>query len=193
MAIGRSRAMERGLAPGSEEHGSKAFAEDGAESSGHGRASVRVGVACSLPAQEDRMSSELDDNPSRWDEPVDRRTALAAAGGVGAALALGGLAGANRAFAGPAQNAGNVTAFFGQFGADRRAGGHPQVRVPGLQGRRRRDLRPDHQSHRLRRPRTSGGQGRGRETSTSSSACTATSSRSRTRTSSAASTTWPGR
>ncbi len=63
------------------------------------------------------MSSELDDNPSRWDEPVDRRTALAAAGGVGAALALGGLAGANRAFAGPAQNAGNVTAFFGQFGA----------------------------------------------------------------------------
>ncbi len=63
------------------------------------------------------MSSELDDNPSRWDEPVDRRTALAAAGGVGAALALGGLAGANRAFAGPAQNAGKVTAFFGQFGA----------------------------------------------------------------------------
>ena len=63
------------------------------------------------------MSSELDDNPSRWDEPVDRRTALAAAGGVGAALALGGLAGADRA-ASPvyAQNAGKVTAYFGQFG-----------------------------------------------------------------------------
>ena len=61
------------------------------------------------------MSSELDDNRSVWEEPVDRRKALVAAGGVGAALALGGLAGANRAFAGPAQNAGKVTAFFGQY------------------------------------------------------------------------------
>ena len=63
------------------------------------------------------MSSELDDNPSRWDEPVDRRTALAAAGGVGAALALGGLAGRCSAPSPVlAQNAGKVTAYFGQFG-----------------------------------------------------------------------------
>jgi len=53
---------------------------------------------------------------SPWDEPFDRRSALIKAGGVGAILALGGLAGASRATAGPVQNAGDVTAFFGQFG-----------------------------------------------------------------------------
>ena len=62
------------------------------------------------------MSTDNDSHPL-WEEPLDRRSALVKAGGVGAVLALGGLAGASRAFAGPAQNAGNVTAFFGQFGA----------------------------------------------------------------------------
>ncbi len=61
------------------------------------------------------MSNEDEGNRLSWDEPVDRRTALAAAGGVGAALALGGLAGASRATAGPSQNVGTVTAFFNQY------------------------------------------------------------------------------
>jgi multiple sugar transport system substrate-binding protein len=63
------------------------------------------------------MSTDNDGNPSSWDESFDRRSALVKAGGVGAVLALGGLAGASRATAGPAQNVGKVTAFFGQFGA----------------------------------------------------------------------------
>ncbi len=61
------------------------------------------------------MSTD-NDIVSPWDEPFDRRAALVKAGGVGAVLALGGLAGAGRATAGPAQNAGKVTAFFGQYG-----------------------------------------------------------------------------
>jgi multiple sugar transport system substrate-binding protein len=61
--------------------------------------------------------SDYDNNLSPWEEPFDRRSALVKAGGVGAVLALGGLAGASRALADSAQNAGNVTAFFGQFGA----------------------------------------------------------------------------
>jgi multiple sugar transport system substrate-binding protein len=61
--------------------------------------------------------SDHDNNLSPWEEPFDRRSALVKAGGVGAILALGGLAGASRALADSAQNAGKVTAFFGQFGA----------------------------------------------------------------------------
>ena len=64
------------------------------------------------------MSTDHDDS---WlpgsDDPLDRRDLLVRAGGVGAALALGGLAGASRAIAGPSQNVGKVTAFFGQYGA----------------------------------------------------------------------------
>ncbi|MDQ3381613.1 MAG: ABC transporter substrate-binding protein [Actinomycetota bacterium] len=60
--------------------------------------------------------NDHDHNLSPWDESFDRRSALVKAGGVGAVLALGGLAGASRATAGSAQNAGKVTAFFGQFG-----------------------------------------------------------------------------
>jgi multiple sugar transport system substrate-binding protein len=63
------------------------------------------------------MSTESDDNLLPFEQPLDRRTLLARAGGVGAALALGGFAGASKAFAGPSQDAGKVTAFFGQFGA----------------------------------------------------------------------------
>ncbi|CAN5757529.1 MAG: carbohydrate ABC transporter substrate-binding protein [Actinobacteria bacterium] len=62
------------------------------------------------------MSTENDHNLSPWEKPIDRRSALVKAGGVGAVLALGGLAGASRATAGSSQNAGKVTAFFGQFG-----------------------------------------------------------------------------
>jgi multiple sugar transport system substrate-binding protein len=64
------------------------------------------------------MSTEHDDSllPD-WDNGLDRRDLLVRAGGVGAALALGGLAGASRATAGEAQNLGKVTAYFGQFGA----------------------------------------------------------------------------
>ena len=64
------------------------------------------------------MSTDHDDSsPPAWDDGLDRRDLLVRVGGVGAALALGGLAGAGRAAAGPVQNAGDVTAYFGQFGA----------------------------------------------------------------------------
>jgi multiple sugar transport system substrate-binding protein len=63
------------------------------------------------------MSTDVDDVLSPWDESFDRREALVKAGGVGALLALGGLAAASGATAGPAQNFGKVTAYFGQFGA----------------------------------------------------------------------------
>ena len=61
------------------------------------------------------------DHDGSWlpggDDPLDRRDLLVRAGGVGALVALGGLAGASRAIAEPSQNAGKVTAYFGQFGA----------------------------------------------------------------------------
>ena len=61
------------------------------------------------------------DHDGSWlpggDDPLDRRDLLVRAGGVGALVALGGLAGASRAIAEPTQNAGKVTAYFGQFGA----------------------------------------------------------------------------
>ena len=63
------------------------------------------------------MSTDHDGSWLPGDDPLDRRDLLVRAGGVGAALALGGLAGASRATAGPTQNVGKVTAFFGQFGA----------------------------------------------------------------------------
>jgi multiple sugar transport system substrate-binding protein len=64
------------------------------------------------------MSTDHDDSSAPgWDDGLDRRDLLVRVGGVGAALALGGLAGAGRAAAGPVQNAGDVTAYFGQFGA----------------------------------------------------------------------------
>jgi multiple sugar transport system substrate-binding protein len=64
------------------------------------------------------MSTDHDDSSlPGWDDPLDRRDLLVRAGGVGALLALGGMAGASRAIAGPTQNVGKVTAFFGQFGA----------------------------------------------------------------------------
>jgi multiple sugar transport system substrate-binding protein len=62
------------------------------------------------------MSTEQDDSPlAGWDDRLDRRELLIKAGGVGAALTLGGLAGASRAFADSTQNFGDVTAYFGQF------------------------------------------------------------------------------
>jgi multiple sugar transport system substrate-binding protein len=65
------------------------------------------------------MTTELDDNLLPFEESLDRRALLVRAGGVGAALALGGLAAATRATAGSvgSQDFGKVTAYFGQFGA----------------------------------------------------------------------------
>jgi multiple sugar transport system substrate-binding protein len=63
------------------------------------------------------MSTDIEDALSSLDASFDRRAALVKAGGAGALLALGGLAAASRATAGPAQNVGKVTAYFGQFGA----------------------------------------------------------------------------
>jgi multiple sugar transport system substrate-binding protein len=63
------------------------------------------------------MSTEYDGSPlPGWEDSLDRRELLIKTGGVGAALALGGLAGAGRALADSAQNVGKVTAYFGQFG-----------------------------------------------------------------------------
>jgi multiple sugar transport system substrate-binding protein len=63
------------------------------------------------------MSTEHDGSMlPDWDDALDRRDLLVRAGAVGAALALGGLAGARHALAG-SQDYGKVTAFFGQFGA----------------------------------------------------------------------------
>jgi multiple sugar transport system substrate-binding protein len=63
------------------------------------------------------MNDRSDHDLLQWEEPVDRRELLIRAGGLGAVLALGGLAGASRATAGSTQNFGKVTAYFGQFGA----------------------------------------------------------------------------
>ena len=52
-----------------------------------------------------------------WEEPIDRRTLLGRAAIAGGAIAAGGLLTANQASAGSSAVAGNVTAFFGQFGA----------------------------------------------------------------------------
>ena len=80
------------------------------------------------------MSTENDHNLSPWDEPIDRRSALVKAGGVGAVLALGGLAGASRAIAGPEQNAGKVTAFFGQYGTIAEQEGIRKFLLRGFRG-----------------------------------------------------------
>src|SRR5918998_760840 len=63
------------------------------------------------------MSDRSDDHLLPWEEPVDRRGFVMRAGGLGAVIALGGLAGPTRATAGSTQNFGKVTAYFGQFGA----------------------------------------------------------------------------
>jgi multiple sugar transport system substrate-binding protein len=76
-----------------------------------------VDLAVQRKEKEVVMSGRSDDHLLRWEEPVDRRELLIRAGGLGAVLALGGLGGASRATAGSAQNFGNVTAYFGQFGA----------------------------------------------------------------------------
>jgi multiple sugar transport system substrate-binding protein len=78
--------------------------------------------------------SDHDNSLSPWEEPFDRRSALVKAGGVGAALALGGLAGASRATAGSAQNAGKVTVFFGQFGAIAEQEGIRKFVLKGFRG-----------------------------------------------------------
>ena len=80
------------------------------------------------------MSTDDDHNLSPWDEPIDRRSALVKAGGVGAVLALGGLAGASRAIAGPEQNAGKVTAFFGQYTAIAEQEGIRKYLLRGFKG-----------------------------------------------------------
>jgi len=80
------------------------------------------------------MSTVNDDNLSPWDESFDRRSALVKAGGVGAVLALGGLAGASRATAGSSQNAGKVTAFFGQFGGIAEQEGIRKYVLKGFKG-----------------------------------------------------------
>jgi len=80
------------------------------------------------------MSTVNDDNLSPWDESFDRRSALVKAGGVGAVLALGGLAGASRATAGSSQNAGKVTAFFGQFGVIAEQEGIRKFVLKGFKG-----------------------------------------------------------
>jgi len=80
------------------------------------------------------MSTDVDDVLSPWDESFDRREALVKAGGVGALLALGGLAAASGATAGPAQNAGKVTAYFGQFGAITEQEGIRKYVLKGFKG-----------------------------------------------------------
>ena len=60
--------------------------------------------------------SDTDELPGGWEEPIDRRTLLGRAAVAGGLLAAGGLLTASRASGAPAA-AGDVTAFFGQFGA----------------------------------------------------------------------------
>jgi multiple sugar transport system substrate-binding protein len=79
------------------------------------------------------MNAGSDHDLLRWEEPVDRRELLIRAGGVGAALALGGLAGASRATAGSSQ-AGKVTAFFGQFGSISEQEGIRKFILKGFKG-----------------------------------------------------------
>jgi multiple sugar transport system substrate-binding protein len=79
------------------------------------------------------MNAGSDHDLLRWEEPVDRRELLIRAGGLGAVLALGGLAGASRATAGSSQ-AGKVTAFFGQFGGIAEQEGFRKFILKGFKG-----------------------------------------------------------
>jgi multiple sugar transport system substrate-binding protein len=79
------------------------------------------------------MNAGSDHDLLQWEEPVDRRELLIRAGGVSAALALGGLAGASRAIAGSSQ-AGKVTAFFGQFGSIAEQEGIRKFTLKGFKG-----------------------------------------------------------
>lgn len=60
---------------------------------------------------------DVQENGHGWDTPLDRRTLLEKAAIAGGAIAAGGLLTASRASAGSSAVAGDVTAFFGQFGA----------------------------------------------------------------------------
>jgi multiple sugar transport system substrate-binding protein len=81
------------------------------------------------------MSTDHDGSwPPGGEDPLDRRDLLVRAGGVGAALVLGGLAGTSRAIAGPTQNFGKVTAFFGQFGAIAEQEGIRKYVLKGFKG-----------------------------------------------------------
>jgi multiple sugar transport system substrate-binding protein len=79
------------------------------------------------------MNAGSDHDLLQWEEPVDRRELLIRAGGLSAALALGGLAGASRAIAGSSQ-AGKVTAFFGQFGSIAEQEGIRKFTLKGFKG-----------------------------------------------------------
>ena len=61
--------------------------------------------------------SDVSNDGFGWEEPIDRRTLLGRAAVAGGVLAAGGLLTAGRASAGPAAAAGDVSIFFGQFGA----------------------------------------------------------------------------
>lgn len=60
---------------------------------------------------------DVQDNGLGWDTPLDRRTLLEKAAIAGGVVAAGGLLTASRASGGSSAVAGDVTAFFGQFGA----------------------------------------------------------------------------
>ena len=60
---------------------------------------------------------DVTDSGLGFDEPLDRRTLLGKAAVAGGVIAAGGLLTAGRASAGPAAAAGDVSIFFGQFGA----------------------------------------------------------------------------
>jgi multiple sugar transport system substrate-binding protein len=62
------------------------------------------------------MGDVQDQGFGSWEEPIDRRTLLGRAAVAGGAIAAGGLL-AGRASAGPGAPAGDVSIFFGQFGA----------------------------------------------------------------------------
>ena len=61
--------------------------------------------------------SDVNNDGLGWEESIDRRTLLGRAAVAGGALAAGGLLTAGRATAASSAAAGDVTAFFGQFGA----------------------------------------------------------------------------
>jgi multiple sugar transport system substrate-binding protein len=62
------------------------------------------------------MGDVQDEGFGSWEEPIDRRTLLGRAAVAGGAIAAGGLL-SGRASAGPSAPAGDVSIFFGQFGA----------------------------------------------------------------------------
>ena len=77
--------------------------------------------------------SDTDELAGGWDEQIDRRTLLGRAAAAGGLLAAGGLMTASRASATPAA-AGDVTAFFGQFGAISEQEGIKKYVLKGFDG-----------------------------------------------------------